>query len=114
MSTPNVPWYIKARRRATELDLSYQAMADRLGVKKPTVGHWMIGRHYPSLPMLEKIAAMLETSSAELISEDSHFIRNEIEMDAVKVLRETPAEYQAQAVAMLRAFKNSIPSATDD
>jgi transcriptional regulator with XRE-family HTH domain len=114
MSTPNVPWYIKARRRATDLDLSYQAMADRLDVKKSRVGHWMTGRHYPSLQMLGEIAAMLETSVAELISEDSYYIRNEIEMDAVRVLRETPAEYQAQAVAMLRAFNASLPTPSKD
>jgi len=113
MSTINVPWYIKARRRAKDLDLSYQAMADRLDVTKSRVGHWMIGRHYPSLRMLGEIAAMLETSVSELISEDEYYIRSEIELDAVRIIRETPAEYQGQAVAMLRAFQASLEKPTD-
>lgn len=110
----STPWYIKARRRAKDLGLSYQAMADRLGVKKATVGHWMTGRHYPSLTRLEEIAAMLETSQADLISEDENFVHTEEELNAVREIREMPAEYRAQAVAMLRAFRASFKNPDDD
>jgi transcriptional regulator with XRE-family HTH domain len=114
MSKPHVSWYIKARRLAMDKDLSYQAMADRLGVNKSRVGHWMTGRHQPSLAMLEKIAAMLETTAADLISEDRNYITNPHELDAAETIREMPEEYRAQAVAMLKAFKASLQPPQED
>ena len=114
MSKPHVPWYIKARRLAKDKGLSYQAMADRLGVNKSRVGHWMTGRHQPSLAMLENIAAMLETTAADLISEDRNYITNPHELAAAEEVREMPEEYRAQAVAMLKAFKASLQPPPQD
>jgi transcriptional regulator with XRE-family HTH domain len=105
------PWYIKARRLAKDMDLSYQSMADALGVQKSTVGHWMTGRHFPSLARLEKIAAMLNTSVPDLVADDDRFARDELESNLLHEIRETPAEYRAQALAMLRAYRASLPEA---
>lgn len=57
---------------------------------------------------------MLETSQADLISEDENFVHTEEELNAVREIREMPAEYRAQAVAMLRAFRASFKNPDDD
>lgn len=111
-SVMRTPWYIKARQHAKALGLSYQAMADRLGVSKPTVGHWMTGRHYPPLPKLREIAQMLETSVADLVAEDERVAVTDTEWAAIRAIREMPAEYRPQAVAMVRAFLASLPPDT--
>jgi len=110
----STPWHIKARKLAKDRGLSYQEMADRLGVSKAAVGHWMSGRHDPSLPRLQEIATMLETSLSDLVAEDDRFMRNEDEVRAVKSIREMPEDYRAQALAMLEAFRLSIPSGRED
>lgn len=112
--TMSTPWYIVARRRAKELGLSYQAMADRLDVRKPTVGHWMTGRHNPSLSRLGEIAEMLELSVSELVADDERFVRDDIERDVLRAVRELPAEYRVQALAMLKAYRAAIPPNPDD
>ena len=107
----STPWHIKAKRLAKSKDLTYQAMADALGVNKSAVGHWMTGRHFPSLQRLEKIATMLVTSVPDLIADDDRFAATDLELALLNEIRETPAEYRAQALAMLRAYRASLDEA---
>lgn len=59
----------KIRRERTNLGLTQQELADRLGVTYSSVSHWEAGTSTPRVPILKSLADMFKTTVAELIGE---------------------------------------------
>ena len=55
------------RCRRTELKLSQEAVAERLGVSRQAVSKWETGQSEPSAEKLMELATLFEISLAELI-----------------------------------------------
>ncbi len=49
------------KRLRTQRDMSQEQLAEKLGVARQTVSSWERGISYPDLPMLEKLAQVLDT-----------------------------------------------------
>ena len=105
-------WYDKAKEIAHRKGITYQQIADRLGVEKATVGHWMVGRNQARIDQIRKIAMALDTTLTELVNDDPCYVEDSTERRILETIRELPAEYRAQAETMLRAFAASIPDGT--
>jgi transcriptional regulator with XRE-family HTH domain len=103
------PWYDIARARARLLGLTYQDIADRMGVCKATVGHWLTGRNQPRIETIKGIAAVLSMPVSELIGEDAYFLTEDDERTLVDAYRALTPAQRAQAAAVLRAL-NTPPA----
>lgn len=66
---------IAARRRA--LGLTQAQIAERLGVDTETLSRFERGKHLPSLATLERLAQVLATTIAELLSEEEKAVDDE-------------------------------------
>jgi transcriptional regulator with XRE-family HTH domain len=109
------PWYIVAKALATERRLSYQEMADRLGVSKATVGHWLTGRNRATLDTIREISSMLEVPLTELVAEDAYYLTDEHERALVERYRKIPPELRKHAVAILDGLvPKTDPDTKDD
>jgi len=84
--------------------MSYQDVADYLGVHKSAVGHWFTGRYRCPLDTIQRIATLLQTTVTELIAEDPYFITDDTERAVIDQLRSVPAEYRDQLKRMIDAF----------
>lgn len=60
---------IKARR--TELGLTQAQLAEKAGVRQPTLSNWESGAGSPQLAKLTSVAAALGVTLAELVAEDA-------------------------------------------
>lgn len=67
---------ISARRRA--LSLTQAQLAERLGVDTETLSRFERGKHLPSLLTLERLAALLLTTVAELLAEEAEKVDDEV------------------------------------
>jgi len=101
------PWYDIARARARELNLTYQVIADRMGVSKATVGHWLTGRNQPRIETIKGMAVILSMPVSELIGEDPYFLTEQDERTLVDAYRALNPAQRAQAAAILRALAPS-------
>ena len=110
----NRPWYQVARERARELGMSYQDIADRIGVQKATVGHWMTGRNRPRLEQIARIAEVLQTTVPALVAEDAYYITDDTERAILDAVREVPPEYRAQVVRLIGAFRAALAPTDPD
>ena len=97
-------WYDVAKERAKELGITYEEIAERLGVAKSTVGHWFTGRNRPRLDTLKRIAKVLDMPVMTMIAEDAYFLVEEDERALVDVFRLIPQDKRAHAAAMLEAY----------
>ena len=97
-------WYDVAKERAKELGITYEGIAEELGVAKSTVGHWLTGRNRPRLDTLKRIAKVLDMPVMTMISEDAYFLVEEDERALVDVFRLIPPDQRAHAAAMLEAY----------
>ena len=110
----NRPWFLVARERAKELGMSYQDIADRIGVQKATVGHWMTGRNRPRLEQIARIAAVLQTTVPALVADDAYYITDDTERAILDAVRQVPAEYRSQVVRLIGAFSAALEHPSSD
>jgi transcriptional regulator with XRE-family HTH domain len=101
----DTPWYIvaKARLEARD-DLNITSLAERLGIGRSGLGHYLAGRREPSTAMLRKIAKELGVSVSELVENDPTYARDEIEHKVLDALRELPDDKRTDALAILEAL----------
>lgn len=98
------PWYTKAKAVLKAKRITYQEVADKLGVEKSTVGHWMVGRNNPTFDQVREIARMIETSLSELVGEDPYFLTDENERKLIDTLRNLSPEEKQEALRLLSAY----------
>ncbi|MBB1074501.1 helix-turn-helix transcriptional regulator [Rhodoferax sp. 4810] len=101
-------WYQVATERRKALGITYEQIAAALGVSKSTVGHWFTGRNRPLFDTIREIAKVLDTTVAELTSEDPYFVTDDLERDILYCVRETPPEYRKQLANVVKAYKDSF------
>lgn len=104
------PWYIKARTIRKAKNITYQQIADELGVTEGAVGHWMTGKRSPDLKTIKGIAVMLDTSLSELLEDDPYYLQSQNERDIVDLYRQLP-ESQHETIA--RIIKSLIPESKE-
>ncbi|NCC23529.1 MAG: XRE family transcriptional regulator [Alphaproteobacteria bacterium] len=95
------PWYVVAKTLAKQREISYQSMADRLGVSKATVGHWFTGRNRATLDVIKEIARMLDVPLTELVAEDAYYLTDEHERALIERYRKIPPELRKHAAKIL-------------
>jgi len=99
------PWFTTAKELMTAGGVSYQDLADILGVEKSTVGHWMTGRNKPRIETIIKIAEKLGVTVSELTGEDKYFIVDETERATIDALREMDPAERAALVRLITGAK---------
>lgn len=99
-----VPWYVKARTVMAARDISIRVLSDALHLTPGAVGHYLSGRRHPKPGMLRQIAKELHVSVSELIEDDPSFARDDLEKEALDLLRLVPESQRSAALAMLRGL----------
>lgn len=67
VSTPTTALGARLRELRTGAGLSQKTLADRLDTQANRISDWEIGNHVPTLPLLERIAAVHEITVAQLL-----------------------------------------------
>lgn len=101
-------WYDIARTRALQVGLSYAEIADRLGVSKSTVGHWLTGRNQARIDTIRRIASVLDVPVSTLIEADAYYLTDETERKLIDQLRQAPPEARKHVAAMIAAYLATV------
>jgi transcriptional regulator with XRE-family HTH domain len=104
-------WYIVAKAVAADRKVGYQQLADRLGVAKSTVGHWLTGRNGATLDVIMEVARALDVPVTELIADDAYYLTDERERDLIDRYRKIPPELRRHAAAIFDSLAD--PTETD-
>jgi len=99
------PWYLVATKLRKEQRITLQALADRLGCAKSTVGHWLTGHNPAPLEIIKEIAMILGTNEIALIANDPFYITDTAERRIVEQLRTLPDDRRALA---LKVVENAL------
>jgi transcriptional regulator with XRE-family HTH domain len=95
-------WRERMKQRRKELQLSREALAERLGLTPSTVGHWETGTREPeTLERFEALAQALELHPMELIygiPYDAEFL------PLLLRLKELPPDARTAIKAIISAF----------
>lgn len=59
------------KQRRTELGLSQEALAEKIGVSRSAISNWEIDRNYPDLQVIVKLSEVLGISIDELLKGDT-------------------------------------------
>ena len=92
------------------LKMQQQELADLVSVSPGTISHWLHGRHRPSTDQLRGIAKVLGVSLPELIEDDESFVRDGIELDVLRRLREISADQREHAKTLIDAVLSTLNS----
>lgn len=84
--------------------IAQKDIADFLSVTESTVSHWFHGRHRPSLDQIRGIATLLGVSVPELIEDDETFVRDEVELEILRQVREVAPDKRQQAAGLVAAI----------
>ena len=104
------PWYEKAKEVANLKGISYQDIANRVGVEKATVGHWMTGRNKARIEQVQQIAGILSMTVAELTGEDAYFVHDEQEREILESIRKAKTAEEKETIKrMIDAYLSSAP-----
>jgi len=102
-------WQDNARRIMAAKSIKQREIVDRLQLSPGTVSHWMHGRHRPSLKQLKEISVVLGVSLPELLEGDESFVRDGVELELVRAMREIDPSQREQAVALVLAVLSTLP-----
>lgn len=69
------------KKRRKELQITQQALADRLFVTRQTISRWENGLSYPNLDVLVKVSECLEITLDELLKGEGMTVVNKISED---------------------------------
>ena len=106
----HIPWYVVATRLRKEKKLTLQNIADRLGVAKSTVGHWLTGHNQASLSDIQEIALMLGTTEIRLLADDPFYISDPVEQELIRKLRNvSPAKRDVVLQMLLGSLSSMTP-----
>ena len=94
--------------------ITYQDMADRLGVAQATVGHWMTGKNRATLDTIREIAKVLDVQVTELIAEDAYYLTDDSERELIDRYRKIPPELRRHAAAILDGLAPKTPQKDPD
>lgn len=116
IKNPKPRWFENARRRMSNLGISYADLAARLSERgleecgKSTVGAWMVGRNEPPLAALSAIAELLGVSMSELIGEDIYFVRDPVTRLVVERLDSMSDEEKRAVLKLLGINEHKKPA----
>lgn len=87
---------------------SQQWLADQLDVSKGAVSHWLNGTHQPSLARLSRIAALIGTTTAELLADDMAFVRDDDERALLEEFRAVREDRREEAARLIAAVLTTL------
>ena len=85
--------------------LSQEKLAELVGLEPPSICYIEVGRNYPSLQNLEKIAETLGVSFSEVFNFDKHQDSNDLVYEINKIIKNNPER--------LKDFYNVIKALAD-
>ena len=95
-------WHKILKLRLRDRRVTYQALADELGVTEAAVGHWLTGRREPPLEAVKLLAERAGMTLDELFQDESKYlIADADEVEIVRALRKIPSQDKATLLRML-------------